>query len=514
MSPLTTRSANGAAAASGDGRRTDAPLTIEEFVGDRDEVTARDVLALAAAHGVRMVDFKFTDLPGTWQHVGLSIHALDEDAFSEGLGFDGSSIRGFQEIAESDMVLVPDPATALIDPFHEQRTISILCNVIDPITRDPYTRDPRHIARKAERHLVETGIADTCFMGPEAEFYVFDHVAFDQRANTAFYEVDSDEAYWNMGQGFGAARNGQGNLGYKLRSQQGYFPAAPGDTHGDLRARMVVLMEAMGIRCEFQHHEVGGPGQAEIDVRFNRLLKMADQLQLKKYVVKNVARAAGKSATFMPKPIFEENGSGMHVHQSLWKGGDNVMYDFNGYGLLSREALNYIGGLLEHGPALMAFCAPTTNSYRRLVPGYEAPVNLVYSQRNRSAAVRIPVYSASAKAKRLEFRPPDPTANPYLAFSAMLMAGLDGIQNRIDPGHPVDEDLFELPPERLAQIRHVPGSLDDALDALEADHDFLLKGGVFTEDLIETWIEYKRREEADAVRLRPHPWEFALYYDA
>ena len=489
------------------------PLTVEGFVGERRAPTPKDVLALAAEHGVRMVDFKFTDLPGTWQHIGLSIHALDEEAFGEGLGFDGSSIRGFQEIQESDMVLVPDPSTALVDPFHEQKTMSIVCNVIDPITRELYSRDPRHIAQKAESYLVSTGIADTCFMGPEAEFYVFDHVAFDQRANTAFYEVDSVEAYWNMGQGFGAARNGQPNLGYKLRSQEGYFPAPPGDTHGDLRARMVVTMEGMGLRCEFQHHEVGGPGQAEIDVRFNSLLRMADHLQLQKYVVKNVAAAAGKTATFMPKPIFQENGSGMHVHQSLWKGGENVMYDFQGYGLLSRDALNYAGGLLAHGRALMAFCAPTTNSYRRLVPGYEAPVNLMYSQRNRSAAVRIPVYSPSPKAKRLEFRPPDPSANPYLAFSAMLMAGLDGIQNRIDPGQPLDEDVFELPEEELAKIPQVPGSLDEALDALEDDHEFLLKGGVFTEDLIRTWIEYKRREEADQIRLRPHPWEFALYYD-
>ena len=486
------------------------PLTVEEFTGGR-PATARDVLALAQEHAVRMVDFKFTDLPGTWQHVGLSIHALDEEAFDEGLGFDGSSIRGFQEIAESDMILVPDPTTALIDPFHEQRTMSILCNVVDPITRDSYSRDPRYVAQKAEDHLRATGIADTCFMGPEAEFYIFDHVAFDQRPNTAFFEVDSVEAYWNTGLGFGG-RNGERNLGYKIRSQQGYFPAPPGDTHGDLRARMVTTMEDMGIR--FQHHEVGAPGQAEINVRFNTLLKMADQIMLKKYVIKNVARAAGKTATFMPKPIFQENGSGMHVHQSLAKGGENVMYDFNGYAQLSREALNYIGGLLTHGRALMAFCAPTTNSYRRLVPGYEAPVNLVYSQRNRSAAVRIPVYSASPKAKRLEFRPPDPSANPYLAFSALLMAGLDGIQNRIDPGLPVDVDLFELSEEELAAVPHVPGSLDDALAALEADHAFLLKGGVFTEDLIETWIDYKRREEADAVRLRPHPWEFALYYDA
>jgi glutamine synthetase len=489
------------------------PLTIERFVGGR-EAQAKDVLALAQEHGVRMVDFKFTDLPGTWQHLGLSIHSLDDDAFVEGLGFDGSSIRGFQEIAESDMVLLPDPSTALIDPFHEQKTMSIVCHVIDPITREPYSRDPRYVARKAESHLVETGIADSCFMGPEAEFYVFEHVAFDQSANRAFYEVDSEEGYWNRGKGFGAERNGQPNLGYKLRSQQGYFPAAPGDTHGDLRARMVTTLESMGIRCEFHHHEVGSAGQAEINVRFQPLSKMADQLQLQKYVVKNVAAAAGKTATFMPKPVFEENGSGMHVHISLSKGGENVMYDFDGYGLLSREALNFIGGLLAHGRAVMAFCAPTTNSYRRLVPGYEAPVNLVYSQRNRSAACRIPVYSASPKTKRVEFRPPDPTANPYLAFSALLMAGLDGIQNRIDPGHPLDADVFELSEEELARIAQVPASLEEALNALEDDHEFLLKGGVFTQDLVDTWIEYKRKEEADQVRLRPHPWEFALYYDA
>jgi glutamine synthetase len=460
------------------------------------------------------VDFKFTDLPGTWQHLGLSMHALDEDAFVEGLGFDGSSIRGFQEIAESDMVLLPDPSTALVDPFHEQRTMSIVCNVIDPITREPYSRDPRYVARKAESYLMQTGIADTCFMGPEAEFYIFEHVAFDQEANRAFYEVDSEEGYWNRGKGFGAERNGQPNLGHKLRSQQGYFPAAPGDTHGDLRSRMVTTLESLGIRCEFHHHEVGSAGQAEINVRFQPLSRMADQLQLQKYVVKNVAAQAGKTATFMPKPVFEENGSGMHVHISLSKGGENVMYDFDGYGLLSREALNFIGGLLAHGRAVMAFCAPTTNSYRRLVPGYEAPVNLMYSQRNRSAACRIPVYSSAAKTKRVEFRPPDPSANPYLAFSALLMAGLDGIQNRIDPGRPLDVDVFELPEHELAQIEHVPSSLDEALEALEADHEFLLRGGVFTQDLIDTWIRHKRHEEADQVRLRPHPWEFALYYAA
>jgi glutamine synthetase len=491
------------------------PLTVREFA-DQQEVEPRHVLAMAREHGVRMVDFKFTDLPGTLQHVALSIHRLDEDAFEEGLGFDGSSIRGFQEISESDMILVPDPSTALIDPFHEQRTMSVICNIFDPITREPYSRDPRYVAQKAEGYLIETGVADTCYMGPEAEFFIFDHVAFDQTVNRGFYEVDSQQGFWNRGAGFRGegGRNGMpGNLGYTLRPQEGYFPAPPADTHSDIRARMVVVLEEMGIPCEFHHHEVSAGGQAEIDVRFDRLLRMGDNLQIYKYVVKNVAFQAGKSATFMPKPLFEENASGMHVHQSLFRGEENVMYDFNGYGLLSREALNYIGGLLKHGRALMAFCAPTTNSYRRLVPGYEAPVNLAYSQRNRSACVRIPVYSPEAKAKRLEFRPPDPSANPYLAFSAMMMAGLDGIQNRLDPGLPVDKDLYELPAEELARIPTVPASLEEAIDALEADHEFLLKGGVFTEDLLETYVEYKRSQEVDPVRIRPHPWEFALYYD-
>src|ERR671938_1081842 len=463
------------------------PLTVERYVGGR-EAQAKDVLALAQEHGVRMVDFKFTDLPGTWQHLGLSIHSLDEEAFSEGLGFDGSSIRGFQEIAESDMVLMPDASTAVIDPFHEHKTMSVVCNVIDPITRERYSRDPRYIATKAEQYLRSTGIADTVFMGPEAEFFIFDHVSFDQRAHTAFYEVDSEQAYWNMGEGFGGARDGRTNLGYKIRSQEGYFPTSPGDTHSDLRARMVVAMEEMGIRCEFQPHEVGSAGQAEINVRFNTLLRMADQIPLQKYVVKNMARLAGKTATFMPKPLFEENGSGMHVHQSLSKDGENVMYDFNGFAQLSREALNYIGGILEHGRALMAFCAPTTNSYRRLVPGYEAPVNLVYSQRNRSAAVRIPIYSKSPKSKRIEFRCPDPSTNPYLCFAALMMAGLDGIQNKIDPGEPIDKDLYDLEPEEAERIKSTPGSLGEVLDALERDHEWLLKGNVFTPDVIETWI--------------------------
>jgi glutamine synthetase len=491
----------------------DLPFTVHGYAHD-EEPQPKHVLSMAREHGVRMVDFKFTDLPGTWQHVSLSINALNEAAFTEGLGFDGSSIRGFQEISESDMIIVPDPSTAVIDPFYEHRTMSIICNIFDPVTREPYTRDPRYVAQKAEGYLIESGIADTCFMGPEAEFFVFDHVAFDQQVNKAYYEVDTEQGFWNRGAGFGdAARNGDSNLGFKLRPQEGYFPAPPGDTHTDLRARMVVVMEDMGIDCEFHHHEVSSGGQAEIDLRFDKLLRMGDKLQTYKYVVKNVASQAGKSATFMPKPLFEENASGMHVHQSLFTGDENLMYDFNGYGLLSREALSYIGGLIKHGRALMAFCAPTTNSYRRLVPGYEAPVNLAYSQRNRSAACRIPVYSPEPKAKRVEFRPPDPTANPYLAFSAMMMAGLDGIQNRLDPGMPVDKDLFELPEEELAKIASVPASLDEAMDALEEDHEFLLKGDVFTEDVIQTWLDYKRTEECDPIRLRPHPWEFALYYD-
>jgi len=492
----------------------EAPLTIERWSGST-EPEPRQVLAMAAEHGVRMVDFKFTDLPGAWQHITFSIDAIDEGSFEEGLGFDGSSIRGFQHISESDMILIPDPGTAVIDPFHEQRTMSVLCNVFDPITREPYSRDPRYVAQKAEGHLIEAAIGDACFMGPEAEFFVFDHAAFDQTANRAFYEVNSSQGFWNRGAGLGEGRmNGDGgNLGLTLRPQEGYFAATPMDTHSDLRSRMVVVLDQMGVEAELHHHEVSAGGQAEIGLRFDKLLRMGDKLQTYKYVVRNVAHQAGKTATFMPKPLFEENGSGMHVHQSLFLGGENVMYDFNGYGLLSREALNYIGGIIRHGRSLMAFCAPTTNSYRRLTPGYEAPVNLCYSQRNRSAAVRIPVYSAAPKAKRIEFRPPDPTANPYLAFSAMMMAGLDGIQSRIDPGLPVDGDLFEMAEEELAKIGSVPGSLEDALTALEEDHDFLLKGGVFTEDLIQTWIEYKRREEADQVRLRPHPWEFALYYD-
>jgi glutamine synthetase len=476
--------------------------------------TPDDVVAFAREHQVALVDLKFTDLPGTWQHFAVAARELGEGLLTEGAGFDGSSIRGFQEINESDMLLVPDPSTAIIDPFHELPTLSMICDVRDPITGQRYSRDPRNVAHKAQQHLATTGVADTAYFGPEAEFYIFDHVAYGQEAHRGFYEVDSPEGFWNAGLGFGRSGNGAlPNLGYTNRSQQGYFPVAPLDTLADLRGRMALTLERMGVEVEVHHHEVGGPGQAEIDLRFQPLLRMGDVMQLYKYVARNVARQAGKVATFMPKPIFEENGSGMHTHMSLWKGGETIMFDESQYALLSETARHYVGGLLEHAAALLAFCAPTTNSYKRLVPGYEAPVSLLYSQRNRSAAVRIPVYFTSPKAKRVEFRSPDPSANPYLAFSALLMAGLDGIERGLEPPAPVDANLYELAPEQQAQIAQVPTSLDRVLDALEEDHEFLLAGGVFTDDLLEAYIEHKRGE-VDEVRLRPHPWEFALYLDA
>ncbi|MEA2397480.1 MAG: glutamine synthetase [Thermoleophilaceae bacterium] len=472
--------------------------------------TAADAIEFAKTHGAEMVDLKFTDLPGTWQHMQLPLDALDPDDFDAGLGFDGSSIRGFQQINESDMLLKPDPQTAIMDPYYTIPTVSLICEIGDPITGDPYPRDPRHIAQKAERHLMDSGIADTCFFGPEAEFFVFEHLAYEQREHRAFYEIDSVEGFWNTGK----AIDGQPNLAHKLRQKEGYFPVPPADSLADLRAEMVMTMRSLGIACEFHHHEVSSGGQGEIDMRFQPLLRMADQMMLYKYVVKNTAARHGKVATFMPKPIFEENGSGMHVHQSLWLDGETLMFDADSYAGLSPLARHYIAGLLTHASALLAFCAPTTNSYRRLVPGFEAPVNLVYSARNRSACIRIPVYSAEPKAKRVEFRSPDPTANPYLAFTALMMAGLDGIARGLEPGDPLDEDIYELPAETLAKIASVPGSLDASLDALEADHDFLLKGDVFTPDVIETYIGYKREAEIDAIRMRPHPWEFALYHDA
>ncbi len=469
--------------------------------------SAAEVVRLAADEGIEMVDLRFCDLPGLMQHFSIPVHALTEEAFDEGYGFDGSSIRGFQEIQESDMILLPDPATAVVDEFRTHKTLNMNCFVHDPITGESYSRDPRYVALKAERHLEATGIADTVYFGPEAEFFIFDDVRFSQDEHSAFYQVDSVEGIWN------SARDENPNLGYKPRYKEGYFPVPPMDHFQDMRSEMCLALERHGIEIEVQHHEVGTAGQAEIDMRFDTLLSMADKLMLYKYIVKSVAFNAGCTATFMPKPLFQDNGSGMHVHQSLWNGSEPLFYSETGYGGLSDTGRWYVGGLLAHARAILAFAAPTTNSYRRLVPGYEAPVNLVYSQRNRSAACRIPLYSKSPKAKRIEFRCPDPSCNPYLAFSAMLMAGLDGVIKHTEPPAPVDKDLFELPPEELAKVGQVPSSLDEALTALEGDQAFLTEGGVFTEDLIETWIDFKRTNEIDAVRLRPHPWEFMLYYD-
>jgi glutamine synthetase len=472
--------------------------------------TASEVLEFAAERNVEMVDLKFVDLPGTWQHMTLPLRMLDSDDFVTGLGFDGSSIRGFQEIHESDMLLIPDPGTAFIDPYYTRPTLSLICSVADPVLGEPYARDPRFVAQRAERHLIQSGIADVAYFGPEAEFFVFDHIAYEQVEHRAFYEIDSAEGFWNTGRPAGAAPN----KGYKLRQKEGYFPTPPADSLANLRSDMVATMESLGIRCEFHHHEVASGGQGEIDMRFQPLLQMADQMMIYKYVVRNTAAAAGKMATFMPKPIFEENGSGMHVHQSLWKDDEPLMYGTDGYAHLSDLARHYIGGLLAHAPALLAFCAPTTNSYRRLVPGYEAPVILVYSARNRSACVRVPMYHEAPKTKRIEFRSPDPTANPYLAFSALMLAGLDGIKRQLDPGEPLDTDIYELPEEQLEKLATVPASLEASLDALEADHEFLLQGDVFTEGLIGAYVGYKREAEVDAIRMRPHPWEFALYHDA
>ena len=467
-----------------------------------------DVLNLIRDNEVQIVDLRFADLPGLMQHFSVPAHELTEESFDEGFGFDGSSIRGFQEIQESDMILVPDPGTAVLDPFRTHPTLVLNCFVKDPVTGEAYSRDPRHVAAKAERYLEGSGIAQLSYWGPEAEFYIFDSVRFDQDQHSSYYYVDAVEGAWNSG-----AEEGGRNLGYKPRYKEGYFPVPPTDHYQDLRSEMALALEAAGIPVEVQHHEVGTAGQAEIDIRFGTLLETADRLMLFKYIVKNTALKHGKTVTFMPKPIFQDNGSGMHTHQSLWTDGVPLFYDESGYAQLSDLGRWYIGGLLTHAPALTAFTNPTTNSYRRLVPGYEAPVNLVYSQRNRSAAARIPLYSRSPKAKRVEFRVPDPSCNPYLAFAAMLMAGLDGVRNKIEPPAPMDKDLYELPPEELAEVPQVPGSLDDALAALEADHEFLLEGDVFTQDVIDTWIAYKREHEVDAVRLRPHPWEFHLYYD-
>lgn len=472
-------------------------------------MTPKDVLALIKEHDIKMVDVRFTDMPGTWQHFSLPASMLSEDDFVHGLGFDGSSIRGFQAINESDMLVVPDPDTAFIDPMLKIPTLALICDIRDPLTGENYGRDPRFIAKKAEEYLRSTGIADTAYFGPEAEFFLFSDVRFDQGSHFGYYFLDSDEGIWNSG----ADRGGK-NLGYRPRYKEGYFPCPPLDTLQDVRSQITLNMMAAGIEVEVHHHEVATAGQCEIDMRFDSLLRMADKLVKYKYIVKNTARQFGLTATFMPKPLFGDNGSGMHCHQSLWKEGQPLFYDPKGYALLSDTARWYIGGILTHAPALLAICAPTTNSYRRLVPGFEAPINLVYSQRNRSAAIRIPTYSDSPKARRIEFRAPDPTCNPYLAFAAMLMAGIDGIKNRIEPPPPLDVDIYELTAEEKAHIRGTPGSLAESLDALEADHDFLLAGGVFTPDVIETYLDYKRSRELIQVAIRPHPYEFFMYFDA
>ncbi|MDA8064350.1 MAG: type I glutamate--ammonia ligase [Thermaerobacter sp.] len=468
---------------------------------------AKQVIALAKEKGLKVVDFKFIDLPGTWQHFSIPVGELSESIFKEGIGFDGSSIRGFQKIHESDMLLIPDPDTAIVDPVCKVPTLSIVCNVRDPITGEDYSRDPRFVAQKAEAYLKKSGVADVSYWGPEVEFYIFDDIRFDQNAHCGYYFIDSEEGIWNSG------REEEPNLGYKPRHKEGYFPVPPTDKLQDLRSEIMLALIDAGVDVEVHHHEVGTAGQAEIDMRYGTLTKMADQVILYKYVIKNMCNERGYTATFMPKPLFQDNGSGMHTHQSLWKGNTNLFFDAKGYALISQTARWYIGGLLKHAPAILAFAAPTTNSYRRLVPGYEAPINLVYSQRNRSACVRIPMYSPNPKTKRIEFRSPDPSANPYLAFSALLMAGLDGIRNKIEPPAPVDKDIYELSPREAARIKMVPGSLGESLAALEKDQAFLKEGGVFTQDLIDTWIEYKRERELEQVNLRPHPYEFHLYYD-
>ena len=467
-----------------------------------------EVLKYIKHEDVKFVDVRFIDLPGVMQHFNMPVESFDQSVFDDGLMFDGSSIRGFQAIHESDMKLMPDPATAYIDPFRENKTLVMNFSIRDPFTNETYSRDPRNIAAKAEAYLKSTGIADTVYFGAEAEFYVFDDVRFETKQNASYYYIDSIEGAWNTGR----VEEG-GNRGYKTRYKGGYFPVPPVDHFADIRDEMVSKLLQVGLHVERSHHEVGTAGQGEINYRFNTLQHAADELMLFKYVIKNVAWGYGKSATFMPKPLFGDNGSGMHCHQSLWKDGVPLFYDERGYGGLSDIARWYIGGLLKHAPSLLAFTNPTVNSYHRLVPGFEAPVNLVYSQRNRSACIRIPITGSNPKAKRLEFRVPDPSSNPYLAFSAMLMAGMDGIRNKIEPVEPVDKDLYELPPDEAANIPQVPASLTDVLDALEADHEYLLEGGVFTKDVIETWIEYKRTNEVDPIRLRPHPHEFEMYYD-
>jgi glutamine synthetase len=469
-------------------------------------MTPKEFFDFAKKHKAEMVDLKFVDLLGTWQHCSYPIETWDEDTFKEGLGFDGSSIRGWQDIHQSDMIAIPDPDTAVIDTFFAEPTVSILADVADPVTKEEYSKDPRHVAKMGVAYLKETGIADTCFIGPEPEFFIFDEVRYEQTQHTGFYKIDSVEGAWNT------ARFEEPNLGYKPSFKGGYFPVSPTDTYHDLRGEMVAEMRKVGIVIEAHHHEVATAGQSEIDMKFDEITKMCDQFMWYKYIIKNVAKRAGKTVTFMPKPVFDDNGSGMHSHFSLWKD-KKPLFAGNGYAGLSEMGLFAAGGILKHAASILAFAAPTSNSYRRLVPGFEAPVNLVMSARNRSAAVRIPMYSDSPKAKRIEFRCPDPTANGYLAWTAMLMAALDGIKNKIDPGSPLDVDIYALSPEELAKYKHTPASLEEAINALEEDNDYLKQGSVFSEDLIESWIKWKRENELDELRLRPHPHEFALYYD-
>jgi glutamine synthetase len=469
-------------------------------------MTPKEVVKFAKEKKAVCVDLKFLDFLGTWQHFTIPMSEMGEALFDEGSGFDGSSIRGWQPINASDMLIVPDPTTAVMDPFMAHPTLSLIGNVVDPITKEDYSRDPRNIAKKAEAHLKSTGVGDVAYFGPEPEFFIFDDIRYDQTQHSGYYFLNSVEGQWNTGREEGP------NLGYKPRYKEGYFPVPPTDSQQDIRQEMVNVMEQVGIIVEKQHHEVATAGQAEIDMRFAPLLKMADNLMWYKYVVKNVARRHGKTATFMPKPVFGDNGSGMHTHQSIWKG-EKPLFAGNGYAGMSEMAMHYIAGIIKHAPALAAFTNPTNNSYRRLVPGYEAPINLAYSSRNRSAAIRIPMYSPSPKAKRIEVRFPDPACNGYIAFAAMLMAGLDGVENRLGAGDPLDKDIYSLTPEELKGVTGMPASLDEALNNLKKDHAFLLKGDVFTEDVVETWIDYKMANEVSALRLRPHPYEFALYYD-
>ena len=470
---------------------------------------AEDVTTYIKDNDVEFVDIRFTDVPGVEQHFTIPADAFDEDVINEGLAFDGSSVRGFTTIDESDMALMPDLATAQLDPFRKAKTLNMKFFVHDPLTGEAFSRDPRNVARKAEEYLASTGIADTCFFGAEAEFYIFDSVRYSTDINNAFYEVDSVEGWWNRGAE--EERDGSENLGYKTRIKGGYFPVAPYDHFQDLRDDMSRNLINAGFELERAHHEVGTGGQQEINYKFNTLLHAADDLQTFKYIIKNTAWQEGKSATFMAKPLAGDNGSGMHAHQSLWKDGSPLFYDEAGYGGLSDTARYYIGGILKHAGSVLAFTNPTLNSYHRLVPGFEAPINLVYSQRNRSAAIRIPISGSNPKAKRVEFRAPDPTGNPYFGFAAMMMAGLDGIKNRIEPHAPVDKDLYELPPEEAADIPQAPTSLEAALASLEKDHDFLTEGDVFTEDLLDTYLKYKFDNEISPVRLRPTPQEFEMY---